>query len=166
MEQLEDTRVHIPYHVDDKSNGDKLETNAILGVIQVLPYPHGQIYHEEKVSVKGADIIKDVCRSLAQTQEEDQKVEPPEHLQNPRGRVIALEIEEGEVSEAGHPNVAGDHNANGVINLGGTVVVVQEENKLHPSLPFLCLVTAEEVVGGCHIGNWPDEAGARGRGKR
>ena len=49
------------------------------------------------------------------------------------------------VSEACHPYVTGNHHSNGIIRVFGMKVVVHEERKLHPALPFFGLLAVQDV---------------------
>ena len=78
----------------------------------------------------------------------DQLITPPKieslrHLQDAYHAVIVTDVKEGEVAEYGHPDVARDEDPDDIVEFNRVVVVVQEEEELHPSLPFFGLVAAE-----------------------
>ena len=103
--------------------------------------------------MKRANVVQNVRCALTQHEENDQKVEPPQHLQYPDQRVVTLDVEEGKIAEASHPNVACNHNANAVVHLPGTVVVIKEEDELHPTLPLLRLISVQHIVGFYDLGD-------------
>ena len=69
----------------------------------------------------------------------------PRYLRESSEAEVLSHVVEGEVSEPGHPHVARDEYANGVVHLLGIPVVVQEEQDLHPPLPLLRLVSVQVV---------------------
>ena len=86
--------------------------------------------------------------TVHEAEEEDQEVEPPQHLQDAGEGIVVRHVEEGEVSEAGHPHVARDQDADAVVKLHRVHVVIQQEYELHPSLPLFRLVSVQHFVFG------------------
>lgn len=100
------------------------------------------------------NIVQDVGRSLRQTEKDDQKVESPQHLQDPNNSIIRLDVEEAKIPKARHPHIARNHDPDGIVGLFGVIIVIQQEHELHDSLPFLRLMSIQHVVvfhnGGHH----------------
>mmetsp|Transcript_11210 Transcript_11210/g.35784 ORF Transcript_11210/g.35784 Transcript_11210/m.35784 type:complete len:203 (+) Transcript_11210:2591-3199(+) len=96
--------------------------------------------------MKRADVVEHVHVVHDKAEKQNCKVEAPHHLRKTNEAIVLLDVEERKVPKAGHPHVAGNHHAHRVVHLVGMKVVVQQENGLHPSLPFLGLVTVDKVV--------------------
>ena len=85
---------------------------------------------------------------MCQAQKEDEEIEPPQHLQDTRERVVAGHIEEREVSKTCHPQVASNHNPNTVVYLRSMSVVIHQEGTLHPTFPLVGLAIIQNFTFG------------------
>mmetsp|Transcript_9511 Transcript_9511/g.23677 ORF Transcript_9511/g.23677 Transcript_9511/m.23677 type:complete len:200 (-) Transcript_9511:515-1114(-) len=141
MDQLEKPEVTVPNQENEHTEDSKLDSDPPFGVILFVFEPHDDVHHEKIIRVQEADVVENKGCSLGQAQEENQKVQSPEHLQDSNDAIIGLQVKEGKISKTGHPNVAGNHDSDRVVNIFCVVVVIQQEHKLHPTLPFFRLVS-------------------------
>eukprot|EP00968_Pinguiococcus_pyrenoidosus_P019587 scaffold2141_cov282-Pinguiococcus_pyrenoidosus.AAC.15 len=111
-----------------------------------------------------ADVVQNVRVPLHEHEEEHEEVQAPEHLQDPHAAKIALHVEEAEVSVAGKPHVACDHDADGIVDLRRAEVVVQEEHVLHPPFPLFGLLAMQQI-GGLGVPHRERRSEEEGRGQ-
>ena len=62
-------------------------------------------YSQEVEGVQGHDVVEDVVVVHCHAEEEHEEVEPPYHLHKTDETEVSLDIEEGEVAKACHPDV-------------------------------------------------------------
>jgi hypothetical protein len=74
--------------------------------------------------MKRADIIQNVSIAMSHHEQYNGEIESPDHLDKSEPAKVLLDKEEGKVPESGHPHVAGDHDADSVIDLLGVEVVI------------------------------------------
>mmetsp|Transcript_2495 Transcript_2495/g.5594 ORF Transcript_2495/g.5594 Transcript_2495/m.5594 type:complete len:282 (+) Transcript_2495:581-1426(+) len=149
---LEESEVTIPNQINNNTQYHKLDADPPLGVIVLLSDPHHDVNHEKIVGVQETDVVQNKGCSLRQTQEQNQEIQSPKHLQDADNPVVGLHVKERKISKAGHPDVAGDHDSNRVVDLFSVVIVVEQEHKLHPPLPFFGLVPVENLCLGVRWG--------------
>mmetsp|Transcript_16077 Transcript_16077/g.29244 ORF Transcript_16077/g.29244 Transcript_16077/m.29244 type:complete len:295 (-) Transcript_16077:516-1400(-) len=147
VHETEHSSVKIPEAENENANGKELQAKAILAVVDIFKSSHRHVYHDEEVCVEWADIVENVSRSLAETQKDDEKIQPPKHLHDTNGRIVRLEVEKGKVSKSSHPNVASNHDTDGVVDFFRVVIMIKQEHELHPAFPFFRLVSVENVIG-------------------
>ena len=85
---------------------------------------------------------------MCQAQKEDEKIEPPQHLQDTSEGVVVGRVEEREIVKSCHPQVACDHDPNTIIYLHSVRVMIHQEGKLHPTFPFLGLTSIQNFIFG------------------
>lgn len=70
----------VPHRVDEQGHGHELDADVPLAVVGARGDAHGGEDEEEVEGVERADVVEDVGVALAQAEQEDEEVEPPEHL--------------------------------------------------------------------------------------
>jgi hypothetical protein len=153
MNELKDPTIQVPNEKYDERQHAQFESHSPHGIVDVLGDAHGQIDHEKEVRVQKANVVENVCRSLCQTQKDDEKVQSPDHLQDSDRTVVRLEVKEGEITKASHPDVTGNHDSDRIVDFRGVVVMVQKEHELHPSFPFLRLISIQYFSRIIHRGD-------------
>mmetsp|Transcript_78052 Transcript_78052/g.207279 ORF Transcript_78052/g.207279 Transcript_78052/m.207279 type:complete len:230 (+) Transcript_78052:1476-2165(+) len=118
-------------------------------MVHLRPDDHGRVGDEEIERVQGADVVHDVRVVHGQAQEHNEEVHAPDHLQDAQETVVPLNVEEGKVPEACHPQVARDVDADVLVRVLHLPVVVLQEEELHPAFPLLRLLAVHEVLAVC-----------------
>lgn len=87
---FENVEVPIPHAEDDRAGYEQLPAHAVLGVVGRLDGRHDGVHHEEVEGVQGADVVQDVRVAHGHAQQDHEEVEPPQHLEEADGAVVAL----------------------------------------------------------------------------
>ena len=111
------------------------------------------------------NVIQHVLVVQSHAADDCQEVEPPHHLRKPPGRKVPRLVVVGKVPEPGHPHIRGDEHPDCVVDFPRLVVVVQQEEHLHPPLPLLRLLPVDEAgcaalrrrVGRRHDGQYQED---------
>lgn len=72
-----------------------------------------------------ANVVENVGIAMCHAQEENEEIEPPQHLEDACEGVVIRDVEEGEIAKASHPNVACNKDANAIVYLHGMHVMIQ-----------------------------------------
>lgn len=94
--------------------------------------------------MKRNNVVENIVGAHRGHEEKDEEIEPPEHLQNAGERVVGADVEEGEIAETGHPDVGRDKNANEIVGVDGVLLVIENKEKLHPTLPLFALLAIQD----------------------
>jgi hypothetical protein len=124
------------------------ELNADIEiVVGLLPNVHKPPHCEEVKRVERDNVVEDVVVVLSCTEEQDKEIQTPHHLGEAQEAEIALDVEEGKISEAGHPNVTRHEKTDRVVYGNIVEIVILNEQELHPALPLFGLLTIQDGVG-------------------
>ena len=98
MHPFEYPRVAIPQCKYNQCQHPQLDTNPPFGIILLFSDGHDGIDHEKVVGVQWTDVVEEVGIAMSETEEEDEEVEPPKHLEESGKGVVVCYVEEGKVS--------------------------------------------------------------------
>lgn len=105
---------------------------------------HDDIDNEEPKGMHGTDVVEHVGVIGSQTDKDDEKIQAEEGAHDTDKVIMVLVVKVHKVPEAGHPNIRSNQHSDQIINLLGGIIVIGKEKDLHPALPFLRLVPAEQ----------------------
>ena len=142
---LKDRR-ELPNRVHGAGEYHDFAAHEPVVVILLLQDAHRAKDDEKVKGVQRIDVVEDECVAEQEAEPKDEKVQPPQHLEHAHDPEVALDVEKRQVAKAGHPDVARDEAAHGVVDGHLVKVVVGEEEVLHPTLPLLGLSAIKEGV--------------------
>mmetsp|Transcript_38151 Transcript_38151/g.96538 ORF Transcript_38151/g.96538 Transcript_38151/m.96538 type:complete len:213 (-) Transcript_38151:484-1122(-) len=121
-----------------------LDEDPVGLLVELVADAQRRVHHDGVDGVHGADVVQHVRVAQHHARKEHEEVEAPHHLPKPAHAEVGRLVVVGEVAKARHPHVRGDEDADGVVHLLGLVVVVQQEQYLHPPLPLLRLLPDQQ----------------------